>query len=193
VAAIVVGIMGSPRMGGNTDRMVRWVLDAAQKTGAQVECIILREQRIGHCCGCDVCHSSPHRCINQDDMETLQPILESAQAFVLGTPVYWWGPSGHMKSFVDRWYGFQGDRSGTIRGKKFGLVLPMADDDPSTGRHVVGMFSDALDYLGCTLHKAVLAPGCGAPGDVEGKPEVKAKCDELGRWLGQAPANPERR
>lgn len=183
MSAKVVGIMGSPRVGGNTDRMVGWVLDAAQKAGAEVQSVVLRDKKIAHCRACDVCGKPPHRCVNQDDMEGIQAVLGGAKAVVLGTPVYWWGPSGHMKTFVDRWYGFRGDRRGTIRGKKFGLVVPFGDTDVSTARHVAGMFQEAMDYLGCDLHEPVLAPGCDGPADVEMMPAVKAKCTDLGKWL----------
>ena len=185
----IVGIMGSPRVGGNTDLMVGWVLDAAKEAGAEVERIILKDRKIEQCRGCDTCTKPPYRCIHKDDMDGVQAVLEGAQAFVLGTPVYWWGPSGFMKTFVDRWYGFRGDRRGTIRGKKFGLVAPMGDSDPATGRHVVGMFQDAMDYLGCELGKPVLAPDCGDPGEVKNKPDVKAECVELGKWLYRAATN----
>lgn len=181
--------MGSPRVGGNTDRMVGWVLDAAKEAGAEVERVVLKDKDIAACRACEVCGKEPHRCVNRDDMEGIQALLAGAQAVLLGTPVYWWGPSAVMKTFVDRWYGFRGDRRGTIRGKPFGLVVSFGDDDARTARHVVGMFEDALDYLGCELGGPVLAPGCSDPGDVERMPAVKDKCVGLGRWLYRASTN----
>lgn len=189
MSAKVVGIMGSPRIGGNTDRMVGWVLDAAREAGASVERVILKDKKIEQCRACDTCTKPPYRCVHKDDMEGLQAVLAGAQAVVLGTPVYWWGPSGTMKTFVDRWYGFRGDRKGTIRGKKFGLVVPMGDSDIATGRHVAGMFQDAMDYLGCELYEPVLAPGCSDTGDVASLQEIKSRCQDLGKWLYLASTN----
>jgi multimeric flavodoxin WrbA len=183
VSSRVVGIMGSPREGGNTDRMVSWVLEAAKEAGAEVGKVDLKDLTIAQCRACDTCGKPPYRCVNQDDMEMLQALLSGAQGIVLGTPVYWWGPSGYMKVFVDRWYGFRGDRKNTLRGKKIGLVTPLGDDDLATARHVVGMFQDALDYLKCDLYSPVLAPGCSGRGDVEKTPGLKEKCAELGKWL----------
>jgi len=51
------------------------------------------------------------------------------------------------------------------------------------------MFQDAMDYLGCELGKPVLAPDCGDPGEVKNKPDVKAECVELGKWLYRAATN----
>ena len=179
----VVGIMGSPREGGNTDRMVKWVLDAAAEAGMQVESVALRDKRIAPCRACETCARPPHRCVTKDDMGALQALLSEAHAIVLGTPVYWWGPSAQMKTFVDRWYGFRGERRGTVRKKRFGLVVALGDSDPATARHVVGMFSDALDYLDSVLYDPVLALGCDAPDHVERMPEIKARCKELGGKL----------
>lgn len=165
--------------------MVSWVLEGAKARGAETQQINLAGMKIAPCKGCDTCIKAPNRCVSKDDMEVLQAALNQADTIVLGTPVYWWGPSAQMKLFVDRWYGFRGDRKGTIRGKRFGLVVPMGDGDPSTARHVTGMFQDAFDYLGCRLHEPVLAPGVNDRGDVEKMPSVKAKCLELGGWLAQ--------
>lgn len=181
----VVGIMGSPRVGGNTDLLVSWTLEGAKAAGADVRKIDLDGMKIAPCKACDACGKTPHRCVTKDDMEVLQMALDQADAVVLGTPVYWWGPSAQMKLFVDRWYGFRGDRKNTLRGKRFGLVVPMGDGDASTARHVTGMFQDALDYLNCDLHEPVLAAGASDPGDAERMPGVKGKCLELGRWLAQ--------
>ena len=179
----VVGVMGSPRVGGNTDCMVTWVLEGAREAGAEVRKIDLKDRKIAHCRACETCSKPPYRCVSQDDMEALQAALDESDAVVLGTPVYWWGPSGYMKVFVDRWYGFRGDRKNTVRGKKFGLVVPLGDTDPATARHVVGMFEDALQYLSCRLHPPVLAPGVSGLGDVEKAPGLKKKCVDLGMWL----------
>lgn len=182
----VVGIMGSPRIGGNTDKMVAWALEGATEAGAEVATVVLRGKKIAQCMGCDACHEPPYRCVHKDDMEQIRQEMEGAQAILLGTPVYWWGPSGLLKTFVDRWYGFRGDHKDAVRRKDFGLVVVCGDSEPETARHVAGMFQDAADYLDSTLHEPVIASGFNAQGAVAGDPEVKSKCVELGKNLYSA-------
>lgn len=49
----VLGIVGSPRRGGNTELLVDEVLAGAKEAGAEVHKIILNELKIGHCQGCN--------------------------------------------------------------------------------------------------------------------------------------------
>ena len=179
----IVAIMGSRRIGGNTDVMLGWVMEGAREAGAEVETVVLRGKTVAQCMGCDTCAKPPYKCIHRDDVDSIQPLLQDAQAIVLATPVYWWGPSGLLKTFVDRWYGFRGERKGTVRGKDFGLVVVCGDPDPAIARHVIGMYQFAADYLDSTLHEPVVAAGFSKPGEVAGDPDVKAKCVELGRKL----------
>jgi hypothetical protein len=56
----------------------------------------------------------------------------------------------------------------------------MGDTNPETGRHVVGMFQDALDYIGADLFATVLAPGVYDKGDIKSNTEVLEKARRTG-------------
>jgi multimeric flavodoxin WrbA len=174
----VLGIMGSPRRGGNTDIMVDEVLRGAAEAGAVVEKVMLGDLDIRPCLACDGCVRD-RRCAQQDDMAGLLEQMERSQVWVLGTPVYWWGPSAQFKSFVDRWYG--GYRIFSFPGRRVVLVIPFGDEDPETARHTVGMMQDALDYVKIELAAVVLAAGANDRGEVRGQPEVLAAARQAGR------------
>jgi len=101
----VVGICGSPRK-GNTEWMLRKLLEGAAKAGAETELILLREKNIGWCNGCLSCEAGgDHRkgiCRIQDDMQEICAKLEEADGLALGTPVYFELLSGLLKNFIDR-------------------------------------------------------------------------------------------
>ena len=60
------------------------------------------------------------------------------------------------------------------------LAVPMGDADPKTGRHVVGMFEDSLDYVGAELFASVLAPGAYDKGDVRGNGDAMKQARKAG-------------
>ena len=101
----VVGICGSPRR-GNTEWMLRRLLEAAAQRGAETELILLRKRRIKSCNGCLTCEVGGKArqgiCSIQDDMQEIYPALLEADCLVLATPVYFEMLSGLLKNFIDR-------------------------------------------------------------------------------------------
>ena len=63
----VLGIMGSPRRGGNTETLMDEVLRAAREACATTEKVILNGLHIGPCQACDGCQGSG-TCVQDDDM-----------------------------------------------------------------------------------------------------------------------------
>jgi len=98
----ILGIVGSPRRNGNTHVLVSRILDGARAEGANTETIVLQDLNISECDGCYACWKGKHVCGKADDMKDLYPKIMRADAIVLGTPVYWFGPTALMKSFIDR-------------------------------------------------------------------------------------------
>jgi len=172
----VLGVVGSPRRGGNTDVLVDNVLKGARDAGATVEKVMLSDLQIAPCQACYSCETMG-QCIHADDMEGLFEKLHASGVWVLGTPVYWWGPSAQMKAFMDRWFAkVRGrDKRDILSGHSVVLAVPMGDTDPGTARHVVGMFEDSLRFVKSEVVDSVLAPGAYDSGDVKKMPEVLEK------------------
>lgn len=178
----VLGIVGSPRRGGNTDLLVEAVLEGAREAGATTEKVFLAELDITPCNACDACESTGE-CVYDDDMPGLFRKMERSQVWVLGTPVYWWGPSAQFKAFLDRWYAkvSRPEDKALFEGRRVVLAIPMGDEDPRTARHTVGMMTDALDYVNAVLFGTVLAPGVNDPGEVLRHPEFLEAARRAGR------------
>jgi multimeric flavodoxin WrbA len=176
----VLGIVGSPRHRGNTETLVDEVLRGAQETGALVKKVMLNELDIGPCRACDVCLKTGE-CVQQDDMAALLEQMERSQVWVLGTPIYWWGPTAQLKAFIDRWRPAGAGRSVTFKGRRVILAIPLEDTDESTARHTLGMLTDMLDYLKMELFTAVVAPGVLHRGEVREHPDVMEQARRAGR------------
>ena len=101
----VLAICGSPRK-GNTEWMLRKLLEEVAKAGGSTELILLRELNIRGCDGCLACEAGGKQrkgiCRIQDDMQQLYSKLLDVDCLVFGTPVYFEMLSGQLKTFMDR-------------------------------------------------------------------------------------------
>lgn len=97
----ILGIYGSPRPGGNTDRMLDAFLEGAREAGAEVETVYARKLTMQGCIGCGGCDETG-QCVVQDDMQKVYELLEAAEGIVLASPVYFYNVTGQVKLLIDR-------------------------------------------------------------------------------------------
>jgi len=173
----ILGIIGSPRRQGNTDILVDEVLAGAEETGALAEKVILNELEIAPCQGCFLCKENGE-CVQQDDMAELLEKMQQNNIWVLGTPIYWWGPTAQFKAFLDRWVA--ADRE-IFADRPVILAIPLGGGSSNYARHTIGMFTDVFNYLGMNPIATVLAPGASSPGSVRGHKDVLASARRAGR------------
>lgn len=172
----VIGFIGSPRRNGNTEILVDEVLAGAHEVGAQIEKIRLTQLNISPCKGCESCKKTG-KCVQDDDMTSLLEKMTASHVWVLGTPIYWWGPTAQFKAFMDRWYSAEGS---IFQGQRVILVIPFAAGSGSEGiKHVVGMFETSLGKR--NIFATVLAPGVYSLGAVRRQKEVLERARQTGR------------
>ena len=97
----VLGIAGSPRRNGNTDRLLAEVLRGASNNGAEVKTIVLSEMKIAPCENCDSCFTAGI-CKIDDDMQSVYKELMLADRIVLASPLHFMGLTAQTKAMVDR-------------------------------------------------------------------------------------------
>jgi multimeric flavodoxin WrbA len=97
----VCGIIGSPKKGGNVDLLVSQVLKGARGQGAKTQKVYVNDLQIRPCqsCGTD---PYPKHCLFDDDMEEIYAALQSCEAIVFGSPVYFDTVSAQAKLMIDR-------------------------------------------------------------------------------------------
>ena len=97
----VLGIVCSPRKGGNTEILVQEALAGARDSGAKTELLTVRDKDIKPCDGCLSCKKTGE-CHIKDDMQLVYEKMLNADGIVIGTPVYFWSISGQAKVLLDR-------------------------------------------------------------------------------------------
>ena len=109
--------------------------------------------------------------------ELLNKMLKS-DVWILGTPIYWWGPTAQFKAFLDRWYL---PKHQEFKGKRVILVIPLGGEHERYARHTIGLFEDVFDYLSIELVDMILAPGFNNRGEVRNDASLITKAYTIGR------------
>ncbi len=176
----ILAVVGSPRKGGNTDTLVDKVTEGARAAGAIVEKVYLSDLQIGACDVCNSC-SKDGRCVKNDGMQQVYARMLWAGGFIIGTPVYWWGPSAQTKLFIDRWYAFDNKRE-AFSGKPLVVASTSGEGSPSMANIVFSMFRSIASYLNMPLVGTLWAPG-GSLGRAARDSAAMVRAFEAGRHM----------
>lgn len=103
----IVGILGSPRKGWNSQQLLESALEGAHEQGAETELYFLGEGIFRGCNSCFACKVKASQaagglCVLQDD---LRPILKSsleADGLILASPIYLGDVSSGMRAYMER-------------------------------------------------------------------------------------------
>lgn len=181
----IIAFIGSPRKGGNTDRLVEEILAGAEEAGHETEKVYLADHNltpIDPVYGNESNWTDPR----QGPANELIDSMVEAEVVILGSPVYWFSVSGLMKLFIDRWALYRrGEQRLTdlTMGKQMVVALAMADSDDSYIDAVLAPLRYAAQWLKMEWTGPVIALGVADPGDVDKHLEVLAQAREIGRSL----------
>ncbi len=102
----VMAFNGSPRKKWNTATLLGKALEGAASEGGETELIHLYDLDFKGCISCFACKTigdkSYGRCAVRDDLTPIFKKIETADAIILGSPIYFGTVSGEMKSFMER-------------------------------------------------------------------------------------------
>jgi multimeric flavodoxin WrbA len=146
----VLAISGSPRRDGNTDDALKVTLDELEGRiqDLDVEFLHITDYRIEHCRGCRHCMTHIECVIRDDDLNLLVSKMHDADLVILGAPVYWWGPPGVFKDFIDRTHGFYPDER-RFYGKRVAVITVAAQSGfPSHEKTMSWLEHYGAEYVG---------------------------------------------
>lgn len=179
----VVGVVGSPRRGGNTEILVETVLAGAAEAGAETEEYRLNELNIRGCQGCFHCQEHG-RCRQSDDMALLYEALLTADGIVIGSPIYMDYLTAQTKLFLDRLFAFFKLGVGCIlpRGKRGALVYSQgAGENGAVLMESLASFLTTV--MGIEVKGIVGGNGLNELGAVKQRHDLLERAFQLGREL----------
>jgi multimeric flavodoxin WrbA len=144
----ILGVVGSPRKGGNTEILMREALNVAHEAGCGTEMFLMSEKQVIPCDACGLCFEEG-ACVVQDDMQELYPMLDSADGIIIGSPVYFGSVSAQTKAIMDRTFALLRRRA--LKDKVAGALV--------VTRRVGAVQARSLIYSFCIAQGMVVAGG----------------------------------
>jgi len=197
MALSVLGIAGSPRAGGNSDRLLREALRGAEDAGGRTEFLAVRDHLLGPCLECNACFRTG-LCRVDDDFQAIFAKLLAADRIVFATPIFFMAVSAQAKLLIDRCQ--------CLWSRKYVLRAPLHDDGPHDRRSLViavggskskKMFDAVrmtmhywLDALGVAPFANLFVNRVDGRGDAERHPSALGEAFRLGRALVAEPGPP---
>ncbi len=185
----VLGIMGSPRIKGNTDLLLDEALRGAQSQGAEVEKIIVDKLQISPCREYYRCLRDGN-CAIRDDMDDIYPKLLEADGVIVASPMFFYGLTSQVKALIDR--------SQALWVRRFILKQNLPDAVRKGAFIAVGatkgqrLFDGAIltvkyfyQSIGVKYAAELLVRGVDKKGEIREHPTALSDAFELGRRLAQ--------
>jgi multimeric flavodoxin WrbA len=119
-----IAFNGSPRQGGNTEFLLKAVLDPIALAGIDTELVQVGGQLVRGCLACYQCRENKnYRCSNNQDSVNgwIEKMLE-ANAIILGSPTYFSCMTPELKALIDR-AGFVARANGFAFARKIGVAV----------------------------------------------------------------------
>jgi len=97
----ITGISGSPNAGGNNERIIDLALGIVQQKGYEADKILLSGLSVSPCNDCGTCRTVKE-CPIDDDMAEIYETLETSDALIVSSPVFFGTVSAQLKALFDR-------------------------------------------------------------------------------------------
>lgn len=175
----IIMIKGSPHRNGSSNLLADEFIRGAKEAGHTVESFDAAHADIHPCMGCDGCKVSG-KCVQKDDMSTLEKALLYTDMLVFVTPIYFYGPSGQMKVLIDRFHCF----SAQLKAKKMksALIISAWRTDSEAMRYMEEYYLGLSRYLKFRDCGMILGYGCGTA-EVTGGSRYAREAFRLGKSL----------
>lgn len=178
----ILGLVGSPKINGNTAKLVNAILDGAAENGAQKVIYNLASLNIKGCDACGRCQETGS-CPIDDDMQEIYQEIQAADIVVLGSPVYMWQMTAQTKLLIDRLTAFlEPNFSSRLDNKKLILVFSQGIPDRDAFKQYFEYTAGLLYYIGFDVIETVIAAGTDKL-EVAFRPRLLENARELGKLV----------
>ncbi len=182
---VIVGISGSPRRKGNTERLVSEVLEGAAEAGGETMLFSVADGDIEGCTGCMRCRKVP-RCSIDDRMTLIYDALMRADALVFSSPIYMGQMTSQAKAVVDRFYALL-NNDGTPRFRQGMPLFPLftqAQKRLDIYSPYFHLCEDLFTHMGFEVMAPLVAGCINLKGEIESHTDLLASARKMGRKMG---------
>lgn len=159
----IVLLTASPRVNGNSSLMADAFMKASVEKGNEVMRYNTAQMEVQGCRACDGCFTRGEACVFHDDYNEIAAEIETADAIVLASPVYWWNFPSQLKAVIDKFYSFS-HTGKDFGGKKCGLLACCEDTTTESIDVMLQTYRCAFQYLGAQNMGEVVVLGVAQKG-----------------------------
>ncbi|CAK7052669.1 MAG: 2-amino-4-deoxychorismate dehydrogenase [Desulfovibrio sp.] len=116
----VLFINGSPNERGCTYTALHEVEKTLRVHGIETEILYLGKKSVAGCIDCSAC-AQTGKCVFDDQVNAVIARIDTIDALIVGSPVYYSGPTGQVTAFLDRLFHAAGERK--MKGKPGAAVV----------------------------------------------------------------------
>jgi multimeric flavodoxin WrbA len=181
----VLGLAGSPRRHGNSDRLLEECLAGAREAGAETDLLVVSAAGIGPCTGCNDC-SAEGKCVVRDGMQDVYPRLDAADAIVVATPVYFATVPASLKALYDRCQPYWARRyvlGQPIARRRPGALLMVGGGGDPYGHECAATTTRSVFAVLGVDYAAELAIRADSPSDAAQLPDALERARAIGEEL----------
>ncbi|MCA1055475.1 flavodoxin family protein [Rossellomorea aquimaris] len=158
----VLALLGSTRKNGNSEYLAKKILEGTDHT-----LVHLADKHIEPIV--DLRHDEGGFSRVDDDYEELVELIEEHDVLLFATPLYWYGMSGPMKNFFDRWSQYLRDERFNLKEeltkKKAYVVISGGSSANIKGLPLVQQFNYIFEFVNMEFADYMIGAGV-KPGEV---------------------------
>ncbi len=185
----VVAFLGSPRVQGNTEILLKEALKPINEAGHETTLIRPDQMNISPCLNCGACDASGE-CIINDEMDEVYELIRKCDRFIMASPIYFAGLTAQIKTMIDRcqsvWcekFLLNRDIPSGPEGRK-GLLIMVGSHDKEM-QYKCGNTTAAAFFRTISVpeHQTLYYTGIDAMGEVDNRPDAFKEVFEAGQRL----------
>jgi multimeric flavodoxin WrbA len=185
----VIAFHGSPRIGGNTDILLREAVRSAADEGHETRVFRLSAMDIKPCQNCGGCEETGV-CVMKDDMDEVYDAIRGADRIILASPIFFFALSAQAKKMIDRCQAFWCERyllKRTIPAGQYGrkgLLIMVGGMKRDDGIHCGEVTAKAFfRTISVPQHETISFLGIDAKGAILEHPTALKDIREIGKKL----------
>jgi multimeric flavodoxin WrbA len=154
----ILVLTGSPRKGGNSDKLADAFIAGAQQAGHTTVKYATADKKIKGCIDCQTCFKKGTACSVPDDFSELAPLLEQADMVVFATPMYWFSLPAQLKAAIDKFYSYLISKR-TLEIKECALLVTGGVEDETKFDGIVTSYKIIAEFQNWKDNGIIIVPG----------------------------------
>lgn len=177
----------TPTVGGNGDILIRTAMEEAEKSGAKVYLVNIREKQIGFCKACYGC-AQTGVCVQKDDFMDILRLAHEADGIIAEAPVYYNCMAAQMMTVINRLCCTFACKTYQVGPqKRIGMFLTCTGSEPEEmKRHVRNILTLPSISRAVSEYQTEVFTQCVSDSACSSRPDYLERARKTAHWVIEA-------